>query len=132
MLFDWYSLWTLCVCMYMCLCLCVWLCVFECLPNSPRLNLPLCLRLMSFFIRETVQQSKNVARGCASLHLAFKYLFIYLFFFNLIFPADALLSVYPESELSQGGCKALHELDMHLLKSHRSPHTAAIMVQVQA
>lgn len=79
MLFDWYSLWTLCVCMYMCLCLCVWLCVFECLPNSPRLNLPLCLRLMSFFIRETVQQSKNVARGCASLHLAFKYLFIYFF-----------------------------------------------------
>lgn len=79
MLFDWYSLWTLCVCMYMCLCLCVWLCVFECLPNSPRLNLPLCLRLMSFFIRETVQQSKDVARGCASLHLAFKYLFIYFF-----------------------------------------------------
>lgn len=79
MLFDWYSLWTLCVCMYMCLCLCVWLCVFECLPNSPRLNLPLCLHLMSFFIRETVQQSKDVARGCASLHLAFKYLFIYFF-----------------------------------------------------
>lgn len=93
MLFDWYSLWTLCVCMYMCLC--VWLCVFECLPNSPRLNLPLCLRLMSFFIRETVQQSKNVARGCASLHLAFKYLFFYLFlisFFPLMLSYLYILS----------------------------------------
>lgn len=127
MLFDWYSLWTLCVCMYMCLCLCVWLCVFECLPNSPRLNLPLCLRLMSFFIRETVQQSKDVARGCASLHLAFKYLFI--FFFSISFFLLMLSYLYI---LSQSWCKALHELDMHLLKSHRSPHTAAIMVQVQA
>lgn len=130
MLFDWYSLWTLCVCMYMCLCLCVWLCVFECLPNSPRLNLPLCLRLMSFFIRDSTAKQKCCAWVCK---FAFSIqVFIYLFFFNLIFPADALLSVYPESELSQGGCKALHELDMHLLKSHHSPHTAAIMVQVQA
>lgn len=74
------------VCVYVRMCVCVWLCVFECLPNSPRLNLPLCLRLMSFFIRETVQQSKNVARGCASLHLASKYfLFIYLFFWISFF-----------------------------------------------
>lgn len=65
--------------------------------------------------------------GCASLHLASEY-----FFFNLGFPVDALLSVYPpESELSQGGCDAVHKLDMHPLKSQHNPHAVAIKVQVQ-
>lgn len=60
--------------------------------------------------------------GCATLHLASEY------FLNLIFPPDALLSVYPESELSQGMCKAPHKPDLHLQDLQHNPHTVATIV----
>lgn len=42
-----------------------------------------------------------------------------------------ILSVHPESELMQGGCEALYELETLQHKSLNSPHTEAIVVQVQ-
>lgn len=45
------------------------------------------------------------------------------------FLVQSLLLVYPERELSQGGCGVLHKLHMHLQKSQH-PHADAFIVHL--